>query len=84
MTFPAEACCVGGGGGAPPSCGGGLDEPNVGSELKKLELPEQPPSNRPAVPSRPASERRRVSMATGARSGSSPGKMVSLTTDIAD
>jgi hypothetical protein len=84
MIFPAEACC-GGGTGAPPSCGGGgLEDEKDGSELKKLELPEQPPSSTPAVPSKPASERRRVSIATGAWSGISPGKMGLLTTDIAD
>jgi hypothetical protein len=51
--------------------------------LKKLELPEQPPNSVPVVASKPASKRRRDSVATGVRSGISAGNALLLTTVFA-
>jgi transcription elongation factor len=72
MVAPGAACA---------DCGGGLED-RGGSELKKLELPEQPASRVPAVASKPASERRRVGNATGAWGGISADTAVLLTTAL--
>jgi hypothetical protein len=71
------AATAGPGGGPPP--GGGELEFSDGSELKKLELLEQPANSVPAV-ARPASARRRDSFATAGWSGISPDNALLLTT----
>jgi len=75
------AATAGPGGG--PASGGGELEDSDGSELKKLELLEQPANNVPAVASRPASARRRDSFATAGWSGISADNALLLTTIFA-
>jgi hypothetical protein len=79
---PIVLAATAGPGGGPPSGGGALEDSD-GSELKKLELFEQPANNVPVVPSKPASNRRRDGVATGVRSGISAGNALLLTTVFA-
>jgi hypothetical protein len=78
---PIVLAATAGPGGGPPS--GGELEDSDGSELKKLELFEQPADTMPVVASKPASQRRRDGVATGVRSGISAGNAVLLTTVFA-
>jgi hypothetical protein len=79
---PIVLAATAGPGGGPPSGGGALEDSD-GSELKKLELFEHAANSVPAVPSKPASKRRRDGVATGVRSGISAGNALLLTTVFA-
>jgi hypothetical protein len=79
---PIVLAATAGPGGGPPSGGGALEDSD-GSELKKLELFEHAANSVPAVPSKPASKRRRDGVATGVWSGISTGNALLLTTVFA-
>src|SRR5579859_2519188 len=64
LTWPVPIVVPASGGGA--AAGGGLDEKKLELE-KMLELLEQPPSNAAVLASKPASERRRDSLAADGR-----------------
>jgi hypothetical protein len=80
--LPIVLAATAGPGGGPPS-GGGEFEDSDGSELKKLELLEQPANSVPAVASKPVSVRRRDSFATAGWSGISTDNALFLTTIFA-
>jgi hypothetical protein len=76
LTSPAPTVPPGPGGGASVVCGCVC---GVGVDWKKVEFPEQPARNTPAVASRPATDRRRDGRVADSRTGNSADTAVLLT-----